>query len=122
MQLKRSAVAALSAAALGMAGLATTAAPAQAAQDSPASTRAVYDLTFKYSAWTYWVPISQRAGILYAGKHGAYCYVSGLTFTDKGHTSSVWLKVDDDSGNEGVWVSRVYLDDSSYNAALPKCF
>ncbi|MFG2112141.1 hypothetical protein ACGFRB_05790 [Streptomyces sp. NPDC048718] len=121
MQLKRSAVAMLSAAALGLAGLAATAAPAQAAQDSPASTRAVYGLTFKYSAWTYWAPISWRAGILYAGKHGVYCYVSGLTFTDKGHTSSVWFKVDDDSGNKGVWVSRVYLDDSLYNEPVPKC-
>ncbi|MEU8541576.1 hypothetical protein AB0C52_16590 [Streptomyces sp. NPDC048717] len=124
MQLKRSAVAMLSAAALGLAATAATAAPAQAAQDSGASTQAVYWLNFKYSSWSHWTPdskTSSHAGTLNAGWNYVYCWKSGENYTDKGHTSTVWLQTDDDSGNPRVYVSRVYLDDSSYNADLPHC-
>ncbi|MBD0707293.1 MULTISPECIES: hypothetical protein [unclassified Streptomyces] len=134
MQLKRSVVAALSAAALGMAGLAATAAPAQAVQDSgatasaptagPASTQAVYYLNFQYSSWSHWSPdslTSTHAGWLYAGRSYVYCYRMAEVYTDKGRTDGAWFLTDDDSGNSNVWVSKVYLDPADWDTYVPKC-
>lgn len=135
-QLKRSAVAVLSAAVLGGAGLAITAAPAHAAQESAVpmsvpslsvpsvATEDVTWLDFKYSSWSHWTRDSKdssHTGTLNAGSNYVYCWAEGETYTDKGHTSGNWLLTDDDSGNAKVWVSRVYLADSSYNAALRHC-
>ncbi|MEU7021737.1 hypothetical protein ABZ990_13895 [Streptomyces sp. NPDC046203] len=136
MQLKRSAVAMLSAAALGLAGLAATTAPAQAATTrdatvsagapsaAPTLARTKYWLNFKYSSWTHKTPdpyTSTHAGHLNAGINYVFCYTNGVSYTDKGHTSTVWLQTNDDEGFVNVYVSRVYLDDSSYNADLPHC-
>ncbi|MEV8455457.1 hypothetical protein AB0467_34540 [Streptomyces sp. NPDC052095] len=89
-----------------------------------AATEDVTWLDFKYSSWSHWTPDSKdssHAGTLNAGRNYVYCWQEGETYTDKGHTSGNWLLTDDDSGNSNVWVSRVYLADSSYNAPLRHC-
>ncbi|MFJ6016976.1 hypothetical protein [Streptomyces sp. NPDC092952] len=136
-QLKRSATAVLTAALLGGAGLAVTAAPAHAVQSPAVSTsapsspaaqptlqRTKYYVNFAYSSWSHWTPDSRdssHAGTLYAGRNYVYCFTNGENYTDKGHTSTVWLQTDDDSGNPNVWVSRVYLSAADYNVDLPRC-
>ncbi|MFE6104868.1 hypothetical protein ACFVQ4_33670 [Streptomyces laurentii] len=135
-QLKRSAVAILSAALLGAAGLAATATPANAAQNSAGSTSApsgpaastsatpaLTQLNFQYASWSYQSPNPQSPsmGWVYPGLHYAYCYTMGPSVTYMGKTSSIWFLTDDDSGNKNVWVNKVYLDPDSWNVSVPKC-
>ncbi|MER5747337.1 hypothetical protein ABT097_29205 [Streptomyces sp. NPDC002225] len=52
-----------------------------------------------------WTPDSRdssHAGTLYAGTNYVYCFTNGENYTDKGHTSTIWLQTDDDSGNPNV--------------------
>ena len=45
-------------------------------------------------------------------------------YTGNGHTSSVWLRTDDDTGNRNVWVSDVNLDPYGFTYdvnLLPHC-
>ncbi|MET8747820.1 hypothetical protein [Streptomyces sp. NPDC004728] len=136
-QLKRSAAAVLTAALLGGAGLASTVAPAHAARNPVVSTsapsspaaplaasRTKYYVYFDYTSWSHWTPdskASSHAGTLNKGRNYVYCYTNGENYTDNGHTSTVWLQTDDDSGNANVWVTRVYLSAADYNVALPHC-
>ncbi|MFE7412098.1 hypothetical protein [Streptomyces laurentii] len=132
-QLKRPAVAVLSAAVLGAAGLAVTAASAHAAQGSavsmsapsspaaePSATRG-YGLDFAYDAFVYPTPSTRGrpVGILHAGIQYIYCWTTGESITDKGHTSDAWLYVS--SGDLSGWVSRVYLAPDSYGTPLEHC-
>ncbi|MFF8696738.1 hypothetical protein ACF08W_31445 [Streptomyces sp. NPDC015144] len=126
-QLKRSAVAVLSALALGGAALAVTAAPAQAAQDSaavPSAAQGVYWLYFDYTSWSHKTPdalASTHVGYLNEGSNYVKCWDYGQSISDKGRTSSTWFKTDDDSGNANVWVSKVYVRPSDWNIYVPRC-
>ncbi|MFE4593298.1 hypothetical protein [Streptomyces laurentii] len=126
-QFKRSAVAVLSAALLGAAGLAATATPANAAQDTAGSASTAQDVTwlnFSSSSWSHWSRDSKdstHAGILNAGRNYVYCWAEGEVYSGNGHTSGNWLLTDDDSGNTNVWVSGVYLAPDSYGAPLRHC-
>ncbi|MFF2009786.1 hypothetical protein ACFVWY_12005 [Streptomyces sp. NPDC058195] len=126
-QLKRAA-AVLTSVVLAGTGLALTTTPASAARAGTASAiqanHPKVDVYFAYSSWSHESPDSKASthvGTLGAGKNYVYCFVNGETYTDKGHTSTVWLMTDDDSGNADVYVSRVYLTDGSYNVDLPRC-
>ncbi|BAU88230.1 protein serine/threonine kinase [Streptomyces laurentii] len=125
-QFKRSAVAVLSAALLGAAGLAATATPANAAQDTAgsASTAQTVTLRFDYTSWSHWTKDASdasHAGTLNAGWNYVYCYSMGGTVTDVGRTSATWFLTDDDSGNKNVWVSKVFLARDQVNIDVPKC-
>jgi hypothetical protein len=77
--------------------------------------------------WTHWTPDwhnESHAGTLYAGRNYFYCYTYGVTYTGNGHTSSVWLRTDDDTHNKNVWVSDVNLDRDGFRYdvnLLPHC-
>ncbi|MEU3072771.1 hypothetical protein [Streptomyces laurentii] len=125
-QLKRSVVAVLSTAALGAAGLAATAVPANAAQNpagSTSATQALTELNFQYASRSYQSPNPQSPsmGMVYPGRRYVYCYTMGPSVTYMGKTSSTWFLIDDDSGNKHVWVNKVYLDPDSWNVPVPKC-
>ncbi|MFJ6012977.1 hypothetical protein [Streptomyces sp. NPDC092952] len=132
------AAAALAVAALCGTGTTATAAPAHAAQNPavsanassstaarPAVQGARTSMDIAYDTWSYWIPDSRdssHAGIVRKGRHDFYCYINGANHTAMGRTSSVWLRIfADDSGNEDVWVSKVYLTDASNNVDLPRC-
>lgn len=107
-------------AAVGLLTGATQAASAQPGSDTataaPQSASLVYMNTV-VSQWSHFTPDwhdSSHAGTLYAGSNYFFCYTYGLTYTGNGHTSSVWLKTDDDFGNHNVWVSDVYLDTEGF--------
>ncbi|UXX97389.1 hypothetical protein N7U49_47120 [Streptomyces sp. AD2-2] len=117
-------------AAVGLLTGATQAASAQSASGTtaaaPQSASLVY-MTTLVSQWSHWTPDwhdSSHAGTLYAGSSYFFCYTYGLTYTGNGHTSSVWLKTDDDFGNHNVYVSDVYLNAEGFRNDilwLPKC-
>ncbi|MFJ6015139.1 hypothetical protein [Streptomyces sp. NPDC092952] len=126
-QFKRAA-AVLASVVLAGTGLALATAPASAARAGAApAVQAVYPkvyVYFAYSSWSHESPDSKASthvGTLKAGRNYVFCFVNGETYTDKGHTSSVWLRTNDDNGNPDVYVSRVYLTDGSYNVDLPRC-
>ncbi|MDH6502452.1 hypothetical protein [Streptomyces sp. SAI-149] len=120
-------------AALAAVGLLTGATQAASAQSTsgttavaPQSASLVYMTTIR-TQWTHWTPDwhdESHAGTLYAGTSYFFCYTYGLTYSDLGRQSSVWLKTDDDLGNRNVYVSDVYLNDEGYRNDilwLPKC-
>ncbi|MFJ4894789.1 MULTISPECIES: hypothetical protein [unclassified Streptomyces] len=120
-------------AALAAVGLLAGTAQAASAQPSPGTTAAapqsaslVY-MTTIVDQWSHWTPDwhdSSHAGTLKAGKSYFFCYTYGLTYSDFGRQSSVWLKTDDDTGNHNVYVSDVYLNDEGFRNDilwLPKC-
>ncbi|MFE9989771.1 hypothetical protein ACFYRK_23230 [Streptomyces sp. NPDC005381] len=120
-------------AALATAGLLTGTSQAASAQsmsettaEAPASASLVR-MTTIVDQWSHWTPDwheSSHAGTLKAGRNYFYCYTYGLTYSDFGRQSSVWLKTDDDSGNPNVYVNDVYLDDEGFRNDilwLPKC-
>ncbi|MEW1773537.1 hypothetical protein [Streptomyces sp. NPDC086777] len=120
-------------AALAAVGMLTVTAQAASAQPSSGTTAAapqsaslVY-MTTLVSQWTHWTPDwhdSSHAGTLYAGSSYFFCYTYGLTYSDLGRQSSVWLKTDDDFGNHNVYVSDVYLNAEGFRNDilwLPKC-
>ncbi|MFJ3762159.1 hypothetical protein [Streptomyces sp. NPDC090080] len=120
-------------AALAAVGMLTGTAQAASAQSgsgtasaAPQSASRVY-MTTVVSQWTHWTPDwhdSSHAGTLYAGSNYFLCYTYGLTYSDLGRQSSVWLKTDDDFGNHNVYVSDVYLNDEGFRNDilwLPKC-
>ncbi|MGY6026587.1 hypothetical protein [Streptomyces spinosirectus] len=104
---------------LAAAGLLAGASQAVATQpDSPAKAAPLQSAGLRYyntviDQWTHYSPdwqTSSHAGTLYAGSNYFYCFTYSVTYTGNGHTSSVWLLTDDDTGHRNVWVSDVNLD------------
>ncbi|MER5449291.1 hypothetical protein ABT065_27245 [Streptomyces sp. NPDC002764] len=115
--------------ALATVGLLGTASPAMAAPQvpkAPASASA-FNFTTVIDQWTHWSPdpyYSTHAGTLYKGTSYFYCWDYGVQYSNNGHTSIIWFKTDDDTGNRNVWVSKVNFDDWGwYNSEdkLRKC-
>ncbi|MFI1508182.1 hypothetical protein [Streptomyces sp. NPDC020597] len=118
---------------LATAGLLASASQAAASQPesaAPAAARQAASLVYLNTVvdqWSHWTPDwhnESHAGTLYAGRSYFYCYTYGVTYTGNGHTSSVWLRTDDDTGNRNVWVSDVNLDPYGFRYdvnLLPHC-
>ncbi|MEH0447690.1 MULTISPECIES: hypothetical protein [unclassified Streptomyces] len=118
---------------LATAGLLAGASQAAASQPesaAPAAARQAASLVYLNTVvdqWSHWTPDwhnESHAGTLYAGRSYFYCYTYSVTYTGNGHTSSVWLRTDDDTGNRNVWVSDVNLDPYGFRYdvnLLPHC-
>ncbi|MGW5655599.1 hypothetical protein [Streptomyces humi] len=118
---------------LATAGLLAGASEAAAYQPEPAAPAAVGQaaslvyLNTVVDQWSHWTPDwhnESHAGTLYAGQSYFFCYTYGLTYSGNGHTSSVWLRTDDDLGNRNVYVSDVNLDPYGFRYdvnLLPHC-
>lgn len=103
-----------------VAGLAT----AGLAQAAPAA-RAKFYLTTSVSQWTHYQPnLHSHAGTLYAGRNYFYCWTAGDWYQNNGHISGSWLRTDDDTGHNNVYVSMANLSDADFYRApdvVPHC-
>ncbi|WP_051831037.1 caspase family protein [Streptomyces violens] len=93
--------------------------------DSPG--RSAHVLRTVVTQWTHFTPDADEAshaGSLNAGRNYFYCKKEGEPYQNNGHSTSLWLRTDDDTGNRNVYVSAVSLDAHSYATfqdELPYC-
>lgn len=88
----------------------------QAAGNPSTSAKKVYKNVW-HTASTYHTPYFKvkTGGKLYAGKNYFYCQENGASLTYKGYKNDWWLKTDDDSGNNDVWVNAIFISGGSNN-------
>ncbi|MER5501984.1 MULTISPECIES: hypothetical protein [unclassified Streptomyces] len=116
------AAAALAVAVLCGTGPTATAAPAHASQNPAAASsapssavRSARDGLRFDAGWT-----ADRK-YLPAGVYFVHCFTNGESHSANGRPNTVWLLIDDDSGNADVWVSRVCLSAADCDAVLSRC-
>lgn len=74
---------------------------------------------------TYLVPVGwHQVGVLHRGKRHFACQVLSVGHSYRGTHSNWWLRTDDTSGNQNVWVSATYLSGGVTGgrvAGVPTC-